>query len=83
MNEQVYSLGIDVGSTTVKTVVINERHEILSRCYQRHMSRVRETVTEQLTALQKQFPEASFRLCITGSAGLGLAQSAEIGRAHV
>ena len=78
MNEQVYSLGIDVGSTTVKTVVINERHEILSRCYQRHMSRVRETVTEQLTALQEQFPEAAFRLCITGSAGLGLAQSAGI-----
>ena len=78
MNEQVYSLGIDVGSTTVKTVVINEQHEILSRCYQRHMSRVRETVTEQLTALQKQFPEAAFRLSITGSAGLGLAQSAGI-----
>ena len=76
--QQVYSLGIDVGSTTVKTVVINEKHEILSRCYQRHMSRVRETVLEQVTALQKQYPDTKFRICMTGSAGLGLAQSAGI-----
>ncbi len=78
MNQPVYSLGIDVGSTTVKTVVIDDQHHILSHCYQRHLSRVRETVAEQLSALQSKFPDALFRICITGSAGLGLAQSAEI-----
>ncbi|MBR6106873.1 MAG: 2-hydroxyacyl-CoA dehydratase [Oscillospiraceae bacterium] len=78
MKQQVYSLGIDVGSTTVKTVVIDENHNILSHCYQRHFSRVRETVTEQLGNLQQQYPEALFRVCITGSAGLGLAQSAGV-----
>lgn len=78
MNQPVYSLGIDVGSTTVKTVVINEQHQILSHCYQRHLSRVRETVAEQLSNLQKEYPDALFRICITGSAGLGLAQSAGI-----
>ncbi len=78
MAQTVYSLGIDVGSTTVKTVVIDENNKILSHCYQRHMSRVRETVAEQLEALEQKFPDAAFRLCITGSAGLGLAQSAEI-----
>ena len=76
--EQIYSLGIDVGSTTVKTVVIDSEHHILSHCYQRHLSRVRETVSEQILALQKKYPEARFRACITGSAGLGLAQSAGI-----
>ena len=78
MSQKVYALGIDVGSTTVKTVVINEQNEILSRCYQRHMSRVRETVMEQLQDLRRQFPDVLFKICITGSAGLGLAQSAEI-----
>ena len=78
MSQKVYALGIDVGSTTVKTVVINEQNEILSRCYQRHMSRVRETVMEQLQNLRKEFPDVLFKICITGSAGLGLAQSAEI-----
>ena len=78
LSQKVYALGIDVGSTTVKTVVINEQNEILSRCYQRHMSRVRETVMEQLQNLRREFPDVLFKICITGSAGLGLAQSAEI-----
>ncbi|MCR4761539.1 MAG: acyl-CoA dehydratase activase [Oscillospiraceae bacterium] len=78
LSQAVYSLGIDVGSTTVKTVVIDENKTILSHCYQRHLSRVRETVAEQITALQEKFPDAQFRICITGSAGLGLAQSAGI-----
>lgn len=77
-NPQTYALGIDVGSTTVKTVVLDEQGTILSHCYQRHLSKVRETVTEQIEALQKQFPDAEFSVCMTGSAGLGLAQSAEI-----
>ena len=78
MKQQVFSLGIDVGSTTVKTVVIDDNHKILSHCYQRHFSRVRETVAEQLGNLQQQYPDALFRVCITGSAGLGLAQSAGV-----
>ena len=78
MSQAVYALGIDVGSTTVKTVVINSRNQILAHNYQRHMSRVRETVAEQLEQLCKQFPDALFHVCITGSAGLGLAQSAGI-----
>ena len=78
MSQPVYALGIDVGSTTVKTVVIDDNKQILSSCYQRHLSRVRETVAEQIEALQQKFPDALFRICITGSAGLGLAQSAGI-----
>ena len=67
LSQAVYSLGIDVGSTTVKTVVTDENKAILSHCYQRHLSRVRETVEEQLTALQQKFPDAQFRICITGN----------------
>lgn len=77
-NQPQYSLGIDVGSTTVKTVVLDEQGKILSHCYQRHYSRVRETVTEQLEALVQTYADAAFSVCITGSAGLGLAQSAGI-----
>lgn len=77
-NTRKYALGIDVGSTTVKTVVLDEQGKMLSRCYQRHMSRVRETVAEQVQALAAQYPDAEFSVCMTGSAGLGLAQSAGI-----
>ena len=51
---------------------------MISQCYRRHFSRVRETVAEQLKDLQARFDDAVFSVCITGSAGLGLAQSAEI-----
>ena len=70
---KVYALGIDVGSTTVKTVILDEDKKIIYSKYQRHFSKVKETVTEQLTDIQKLYPDDSFRLSITGSAGLGLA----------
>lgn len=74
----IYSLGIDVGSTTVKTVIINDKKDIIYSEYQRHFSKVRETVREQLEIIAEKFPGDTFRVCMTGSAGLGLAGGAEI-----
>ena len=73
-----YSLGIDVGSTTVKTVITDAEKNIIYSKYQRHFSKVKETVTEQLMLIKAQYPEEKFTVSITGSAGLGLANSAEI-----
>lgn len=72
------SLGIDVGSTTVKTVITDEDSRIIYSKYQRHFSKVKETVTEQLSIIRGEYPNDKFTVCITGSAGLGLANSAEI-----
>lgn len=74
----IYSLGIDVGSTTVKTVIIVEKKNIIYSEYQRHFSKVRETVKTQLEAVQEKYPNDTFKICMTGSAGLGLATGAEI-----
>ena len=73
-----YSLGIDVGSTTVKTVITDEGGNIIYSKYQRHLSKVKETVTDQLNMIRGEYPGESFTVCITGSAGLGLANSAGI-----
>lgn len=73
-----YSLGIDVGSTTVKTVITDADGEIVYSKYQRHLSKVKETVTDQLKIIQADHPNEEFTVCITGSAGLGLANSANI-----
>ena len=43
-----YSVGVDVGSTTVKCVVLDECGEIVHSVYGRHYSKVKETVFEQL-----------------------------------
>lgn len=74
----LYSLGIDVGSTTVKTVITDSNKNIIYSKYQRHFSKVKETVTDQLKLIRSDFPDEKFTVCITGSAGLGLANSAEI-----
>lgn len=74
----IYSLGIDVGSTTVKTVIINNDKDIIYSEYQRHFSKVKETVREQLEIIAEKFPDDTFKVCMTGSAGLGLATGAQI-----
>lgn len=72
------SLGIDIGSTTVKTVITDPDGNIIYSKYQRHLSKVKETVTDQIKIIHTDFPEDVFTVCITGSAGMGLADSAEI-----
>ena len=74
-----YLLGIDVGSTTVKTVVLDERTgAILYSSYERHFSRVKECVLSALQKVEKAFGDVTFRAAITGSAGLGLAQKSGV-----
>ncbi len=73
----VYTLGVDVGSTTVKTVILKE-DDIIYTKYERHFSKVRETVIEQLKLIAEQYPDDQFKICITGSAGLGIANSANL-----
>ena len=69
-------LGIDVGSTTVKLCVLGEDGKILYSSYVRHFSRVKECV---LSELEKIIPIGEeYRVSITGSAGLGLAEKAHI-----
>ncbi len=69
-------LGIDVGSTTVKACVIDEEQRICYSSYVRHYSRVKECVLGELEKV-RPFSD-TFRVCVTGSAGLGLSQKASL-----
>ena len=78
MENKIYSLGIDVGSTTVKTVIIDDNKKIIYSKYERHFSKVKETVKSQLEIIVDEYKDTKFHLAVTGSAGLGLAESAEL-----
>ncbi len=69
-------IGLDVGSTTVKAVVIDPTtDEILWKDYQRHDTRQPEKVLEFLEAIESTFPDVprcTYRLFVTGSGGAGL-----------
>ena len=69
-------LGIDVGSTTVKVCVLGEDGKILYSSYVRHYSRVKECVLGELEKIRPL--SDTFQACITGSAGLGIAQRGHI-----
>ncbi len=71
-------IGIDIGSTTVKVVVLDEQNKLLFRSYERHYSKTRERTCETLRTLRGLGGQA-VQLMVTGSAGLGVAKAADLG----
>ena len=71
-------IGIDIGSTTVKVVVLSEDNKLLFRSYERHYSKARERACETLHGIQDMLKGQQVRMVITGSAGLGVAKAAGI-----
>ncbi|MEA4922659.1 MAG: acyl-CoA dehydratase activase-related protein [Eubacteriaceae bacterium] len=67
-------LGIDVGSTTVKLVVLDDENKIVYSRYERHMSNVFDKVEELLKELHNEIGDADIRVTITGSGGLSLSK---------
>ncbi|MDE6885691.1 MAG: acyl-CoA dehydratase activase [Helicobacteraceae bacterium] len=72
-----FNLGIDVGSTTAKVVLL-ENERIVFQKYQRHYSKVRETSIEILKELKKQIGNERFSVAISGSAGFGISKITNI-----
>src|SRR5262245_62305855 len=76
MNYERLYIGLDVGSTTVKAVVVDPASdEILWQDYKRHETKQPEKCLEFLTRIETDFPIAPdrFRIFITGSGGSGIA----------
>lgn len=71
------SLGIDVGSTTAKVVLI-ENDEIVFSKYERHYSKVREKTIEILKELKNKIGPKRFNVAISGSAGFGISKITNI-----
>lgn len=73
-----YKLGIDVGSTTLKTVVLNEDNEIVYKSYERHKSMAKELCAKKMEQLKPYLDDKEIAVSITGSAGLGIASDAQL-----
>lgn len=70
--------GIDVGSTTVKLVILNENNETIFAKYERHFSDVKKATSKILTEGKEVIKDTPVSLQITGSGGMGLAEVLEI-----
>ncbi|SBW10309.1 BadF/BadG/BcrA/BcrD ATPase family protein [uncultured delta proteobacterium] len=71
-------LGLDVGSTTVKAVVLDNDGAILFSRYMRHNSEVHATVAALLSEVNETFPETKWRMSVAGSGAITLAEKLNI-----
>ncbi len=68
-------IGIDVGSTTIKSVVLNNFGEVIYQSYERHYCKIKEKTSELLKKIRDKYPrEKSMELSISGSAAMGMAE---------
>lgn len=72
-------VGLDVGSTTIKCVVLDENDKIIYKDYKRHYSHIKDNIIEKLKELSSNniIPN-EIKLAISGSAGMGIAEGANI-----
>ena len=72
-------VGLDIGSTTVKCVVLNENNDIIYKAYERHFSQITEKTAEMLQKVdQEVLLGEPAELALSGSAGIGIADSCKL-----
>ena len=70
----LYKLGIDIGSTTVKVAILNPEGELVFSDYERHYANIRETLQLLVKKAYKITGNVEIAPIITGSGGLTLAK---------
>ncbi len=73
-----YLAGIDVGSTTVKLVILDDNKNIVFNKYQRHQARTKETLLELLTQAAEKIGECVLKCAMTGSGAINLSKFLDV-----
>ena len=71
---KILHIGLDIGSTTVKTVVMNENLETIYSTYMRHFSDTRNTICKVLEELTEKYKDYEITLALTGSGALSVSE---------
>ncbi|MBZ9688703.1 2-hydroxyacyl-CoA dehydratase [Clostridium estertheticum] len=72
--KKILNVGLDVGSTTVKIVVLNQQEKIIYSKYQRHFSDIKSTIADILYEAYNNFKDCNITIMVTGSGGLALSK---------
>jgi len=73
MNKIIH-VGLDIGSTTVKVVVMDEEKNVIYTAYKRHFSDTRKTLCDSLEELIEKYPESEMTIALTGSGALSVSE---------
>ena len=71
---ELLHVGLDVGSTTVKIIVMDKNGNTLYKNYQRHFSDTKNTVCSVLEDLLLKYPSNTFTVALTGSGAMSAAK---------
>lgn len=71
----IFRVGIDVGSTTVKVVVLDNENKMVFGEYRRHYAHIQETLAQLLSEVKTKFGDVSLKVKITGSGSINLAKA--------
>lgn len=77
MNKIVH-IGMDVGSTTVKIVVMDEDLKEIYTSYERHYSDTKNTVCKVLEELVEKYKDKEFTIALTGSGAMSTAKFLDV-----
>ena len=69
-----YRIGLDIGSTTAKAVVIDSEGRVVFSDYRRHRADIAGCVQEIFSQIALSLPQGKARMAVTGSVGMGLAE---------
>ncbi len=72
--ENVYSVGVDIGSTTLKIAVLDSEGALRFSAYRRHHADIRSTAAAVADELWNALGDCTLRIVVTGSVGMGYAQ---------
>ena len=67
-------IGLDIGSTTVKIVILNNKLELIYSNYERHFSDTKTTLYNVLMKFIKDYPNKTFTISLTGSGALDISK---------
>lgn len=74
IHNDYYSLGIDIGSTTVKIAILDPDGQVVFSDYTRHFADIQGTLASLLLKAKEELGELSLHPVITGSGGLTIAK---------
>ena len=72
---KTYRTGIDIGSTTVKLVLLDEENKIVYGRYRRHHANTQSTLAELLREARQAVGECGLKIKITGSGAINLGKA--------
>jgi len=76
--QSLLKVGVDIGSTTIKVVVLDKENQLIYKNYLRHFSEIGAAVQEHFAALKEVVGKQEFSFAFTGSAGMGIAQKLKL-----